>query len=194
MCGITMTYRTWLPRVRALAVLAGAIVLLTTSSRGAGVRFRPDDPLTREPETQDASKVQAWDINLFWDLTLNLFGKPGDPAVDVKARNVNTIDEVPDSNWFTNRIGARPVSIEEAARGPQVDGEPAAGRWSITRAKEAGVAPGFTMTRRERRHVVRELRRRRVPRRRDRRDPRGQQDLLDAGLLAGREPSHSRAP
>jgi hypothetical protein len=141
-----MTPPTWLPRFRALAVLAAALVLLTTSSRGASVRFRPDDPLTREPETQDASNVQAWDINLFWDLTLNLFGKPGDPAVDVKARNVNTLDEVPDSNWFTNRIGARPVSIDEAARGPLVDGEPAAGRWSITRAKEAGVAPGFTMS------------------------------------------------
>src|SRR4051794_5579657 len=141
-----MTSPTRLPRFRALSVFAAAVVLLTTSSRGAGVRFCPDDPLTREPETQDASGVQPWDINLFWDLALNLFGKPGDPALDVKARDVNTVDEVPDSNWFTNRIGARPVSVEEAVRGPLVNGPPAAGRWSITRAKEAGVAPGFTMS------------------------------------------------
>src|SRR4051812_7756304 len=141
-----MTSPTRLPRFRALSVFAAAVVLLTTSSRGAGVRFCPDDPLTREPETQDASKAQAWDINLFWDLTLNLFGKPGDPALDVKARNVNTVDEVPDSNWFTNRIGARALSNEEAAGGPLVDGEPAAGRWSITRGKGAGVAPGVTMS------------------------------------------------
>jgi hypothetical protein len=140
-----MTHRNWLPSFRTLAVLAGAVVLLTTSSRGAGVRFCSDDPLTREPETQDASKVQSWDIDLFWDLAMNLFGNPGDPAVGVKAGNINTVDEVPDSNWFTNRIGARPVSIEEAARGPLVNGGPAAGRWSITRAKEAGVSPGFTM-------------------------------------------------
>jgi hypothetical protein len=140
-----MTHPTWLPPFRTLAVLAGAVALLTTSPRGAGVRFCSDDPLAREPETQDASKVQPWDIDLFWDLSLNLFGSPGDPEVNVKARNLNTIDEVPDSNWFTNRIGARPMSIEEAVRGPLLNGAPAAGRWSITRAKEAGVAPGFTM-------------------------------------------------
>ena len=37
---------------------------------------------------------------------------------DVRARNINTIDEVPDSSWFTNRILARPLSVDEAARGP----------------------------------------------------------------------------
>ena len=140
-----MTYRICLPRVGTLAAFASALVLLTASPRGATVRFHADDPLAREPETQDASNVQPWSIDLFWDLALNLFGKPGDPAFDVKARNVNTLDEVPDSNWFTNRIGVRAVSIEEAAHGPLGNGAPAAGRWSVTRAKEAGVAPGFTM-------------------------------------------------
>ena len=131
---------------RTLAVLAGAVVLLQTASpRGATVRFYSDDPLTREPETQDASKVQEWEIDLFWDLALNLFSKPGDPVTGVKARNVSTVDEVPDSNWFTNRIGTRALSTEEAVRGPLVNGAPAAGRWSISRAKEAGVSPGFTM-------------------------------------------------
>ena len=139
-----MTHRIGLA-LRTLAVL-GAIVLLAASPRGATVRFYSDDPIAREPETQDASKVQEWEIDLTWDLTLNMFGNPGDSATDVKARNVNTIDEVPDSNWFTNRIGARPVSIEEAVRGPLVDGGPASGPWSIARAKEAGFAPGFTMS------------------------------------------------
>ena len=138
-----MTHRNCLSRT--LAVLAGLVVLLTAASRGVNGRFHADDPLTREPETQDASKVQGWDIDLFWDLALNLFTQPGEPATGVKARNVSTIDEVPDSNWFTNRIGVRPVSIDEAVRGPLVGGGPATGRWSIARAKEAGVAPGFTM-------------------------------------------------
>jgi hypothetical protein len=99
----------------------------------------------REPETQDASKVQGWDIDLFIDLSVNMFGKPGDDETGVRAGNVNTIDEVPDSNWFTNRILARPVSNEEAARGPLAGNGPAAGTWTIIAAKEAGVAPGFTI-------------------------------------------------
>ena len=109
------------------------------------MRFYTDDPLQREPETQDASKVQPWEIDLFWDLAANLFGKPGDPAPDVRARNINTIDEVPDSSWFTNRIGTSPVSIPDAVRGPLTGSGPAPGKLSVTRAKEAGFAPGFTV-------------------------------------------------
>ncbi|HEY7447159.1 MAG TPA: hypothetical protein VH702_03365 [Vicinamibacterales bacterium] len=112
---------------------------------GAGRKFFSDDPLTREPETQDASKVEEWDIDLVLDLAINLFGRPGDPMPNVRAKNVNTIDEIPDSNWFTNRILARPVTVDEAARGPLTGNGPAPGTWTITRPKEAGAAPGFTM-------------------------------------------------
>jgi hypothetical protein len=63
----------------------------------------------------------------------------------LRARNVNTADEVPDSNWFTNRIGARALTIEEAVRGPVAGSGPAPAPWSVIRAKEAGFAPGFTM-------------------------------------------------
>lgn len=128
----------------ALAVVACAL-LLNATPRGATTRFYSDDPLQREPDTQDASKVQAWDIDLFWDLAENLFAHPGDPAANVKAQNVNTIDEVPDSSWFTNRIGTRPLSIEEAVRGPLAGEGPAPGKLSVIRAKEAGFAPGFTV-------------------------------------------------
>ncbi|MGE3841146.1 MAG: hypothetical protein AB7I50_06125 [Vicinamibacterales bacterium] len=122
----------------------GALVILFLTSTAAANRFFDDDPLAREPETQDASKAAPRDIDLFWDLASNLFGRPGDPAVNVKAKNVNTIDEVPDSNWFTNRIGARPLTTDEIARGPLMGEPPAQGKWTITRAKDAGAAPGFT--------------------------------------------------
>ena len=36
----------------------------------------------------------------------------------MRAQNINTIDEVPDSSWFTNRILAHPLSPAEVARGP----------------------------------------------------------------------------
>ena len=124
-------------------LLCGALVIAEPSATTA--TFRSDDPLGREPETQDASGVQSWTIDLFIDLATNLFGSPGSPESGVRARNVNTIDEVPDSNWFTNRILQHPVSIDEAARGPHTGVVPAEGPWIIVAAKEIGAAPGFTI-------------------------------------------------
>ena len=131
--------------VHVLLWTLASVVLLTAVPHGSSIRFYKDDPLQREPETQDASNVREWEIDLFWDLAENLFANPGDRTPNVKARNVNTVDEVPDSNWFTNRIGARPLLIAEAVRGPLTDDGPAPGTWSVVRAKEAGFAPGFTL-------------------------------------------------
>ena len=107
-------------------------------------RFYPDDPLSVEPETQDASQAVPQKIDLFYDFMLNQFATPGLPA-GPRAGNVNTIDEVPDSSWFTNRILAREVSPAEAARGPVSGPGPAPGRWWVTHAKTEGAAPGFTI-------------------------------------------------
>jgi hypothetical protein len=131
---------------RTLAPVFLVLALSSTSPSGNGRKFYDDDPLAREPETQDASGVQEWEIDLFYDLAENLFGHPGDPAPNVRARNINTIDEVPDSSWFTNRILARPLSIDEAVRGPLTGTGPAPGPWAVVRPREAGFAPGFTMT------------------------------------------------
>lgn len=120
-------------------------VALASSTDGQGPRFYVDDPLQREPESQDASNAQPWEIPLTPDLISNLFGTPGDPEVGKRAMNVNTADEVPDSSWFTNRIYARPVPLEEVSRGPNTIDGPAAGPWTVIRAKTAGVAPGFTI-------------------------------------------------
>jgi hypothetical protein len=130
--------------VLTTALCAGAF-LSGTAAFTSPQRFRVDDPLRVEPETQDASGVTPWTIDLFIDLAVNLFGSPGDDATGVRAGSVNTIDEVPDSSWFTNRIHARTVSIDEAVRGPRTGPGPAAGIWTVVASKEAGVAPGFTI-------------------------------------------------
>jgi hypothetical protein len=127
----------------ALVVLTAILAAGPWTARGASQRFYKDDPIAREPDTQDASKVAEWEIDLAADLLLNLFARPGDPTPDVRARNINTIDEVPDSSWFTNRIYAKPVSIEELRRGPNTMDGPAPGQWTVIRPKTAGAAPGF---------------------------------------------------
>lgn len=131
----------------AVRLVASTLAVLFVSGLlAAGPGFHRDDPLTREPETQDASRVQEWTIDLFVDLTTNLFGRPGDDTTGVRAMNVNTIDEVPDSNWFTNRILARTLSLEDITRGPSAGSGPAAGPLTVVAAKEVGFAPGFTAT------------------------------------------------
>jgi hypothetical protein len=62
-----------------------------------------------------------------------------------RAASVNTIDEVPDSTWFTNRAGSRPLTPEEMTRGADDDPGPAPGKWTVSR-KSNGVSPGFTIT------------------------------------------------
>ena len=73
--------------------------------RGAGPRFYPDDPLwVDDDKAFDAAGVAPLeDLNAF-DFVENTFVKPGEKR-DVRAMNVNSLDEVPDSSWFTNRIG-----------------------------------------------------------------------------------------
>ena len=61
-----------------------------------------------------------------------------------RARNINTIDEVPDSSWFTNRVGARALTADELVRGPNFGAPPDPSKWVILREKSAGAHPGFT--------------------------------------------------
>ena len=61
-----------------------------------------------------------------------------------RARNVNSMDEVPNSTWFTNRLGIRTMSPGQVARGPnQGPGPEAARPWTILSSKVGGAAPGF---------------------------------------------------
>jgi hypothetical protein len=65
-----------------------------------------------------------------------------------ESANINGLDEVVNSTWFTNRIGLKPLTPEELAEGPAHGSELAGGPdrstpWTIVGAKTAGVTPGF---------------------------------------------------
>jgi hypothetical protein len=130
---------------RALAGVCTASALVASAALldGAGRKFYDDDPIAREVDTEDASGAQPWDVDLVWDLSLNTFARPGQTSAPPRAGNINTIGEVPDSNWFTNRIGARPLTPADIARGPQA-GEGPSGQLTVIRPKHVGAAPGFT--------------------------------------------------
>ncbi|MBX3158504.1 MAG: hypothetical protein KF773_21220 [Deltaproteobacteria bacterium] len=64
-----------------------------------------------------------------------------------RAHGVNALDEVPDSTWFTNRIGVRAVSPEELVVGPGRVGNPQDHRpWRIHKSKAMGEAIGLQVT------------------------------------------------
>ena len=73
------------------------------------------------------------------------FQQPVDDALDMKrhlrALGVNSIDNVPDSTWFTNR---RDLSPEQVARGPMTIESPELHTpWTVTRTKFGGASLGF---------------------------------------------------
>jgi hypothetical protein len=53
------------------------------------------------------------------------------------------LDEVPNSTWFTNRIGLFPWAPEQAACGAGGEGPDRSAPWTVIGAKVGGVTPGF---------------------------------------------------
>ena len=134
-----------LPRRARLALLAAvAFIVLGTSATTQRQRFYSDDPISREPESQDASRAAEHDIKSIYEMTYNLFVTADHVPSGERAKNINTIDEVPDSSWFTNRIGTTAISPEQMTRGANVGAPPDPSKWILTREKTAGVHPGFT--------------------------------------------------
>jgi hypothetical protein len=133
-------------RVVLCTVLSLALMLAARMDRvsTSTPAFHHDDPISREPETQDASAAEPWDIGLLYELTYNLAVSSRHVPSNTRAASVNTVDEVADSSWFTNRIGSQTMTADDIERGPNVGAPPAAGRWVIVREKSAGVNPGFT--------------------------------------------------
>ena len=125
-------------------IAAAAMVACAVLGQAATPKFFPDDPIAVDPETQDASKVGSQDLSDPYDFLENTFMNPADSA-DVRAMNVNTLDEVPDSSWWTNRVLHREMSTAEIARGSMPGTGPADGIWTIVASKNEGITPGLTI-------------------------------------------------
>lgn len=120
----------------------------------AGPQIRPfpaTEPLHTDPDMVPfAEKPEEHWSPMYWDAMDQQLVRPltrffaVDPAG--RAKNVNALDEVPDSSWFENRIGTG--DFDEAAMGQGACGdtrlEPV-GAWRITSAKPNGANPGFMM-------------------------------------------------
>jgi hypothetical protein len=126
------------------AAAAFVVSLVLLNAQAAGPRFFPDDPIATDDDTAfDASGARQRELSEGYDFLLNQFAEPGDRQ-SIRAVNVNTLDEVPDSSWFTNRIGRSPMTAAEIARGPDTVDRLEITEWIVTAGKgPAGFQPGF---------------------------------------------------
>jgi hypothetical protein len=123
---------------------AGCGLAVALSAVPDGPRFLADDPVWIDDDRAvDAGKVQASRHSEAYDFLDNTFRTAG-RVEDIRAMNVNTLDEVPDSSWFTNRLGRRPMSLDEIRRGPDTIDAFDVSDWVVVAGKgPLGQQPGF---------------------------------------------------
>jgi hypothetical protein len=106
-------------------------------------RFYADDPVWRDNDTRHIPPVAVFDLSKSYEFVRETFGESVQswgPAL-----NVNTLGEVPDSSWFTNRLGLHEMSIDDVVRGPNEFDGPAPGMWHVTGRPDSGITPKFTI-------------------------------------------------
>ena len=108
------------------------------------------EPAERDPNLKWEYFESSWGqprerltdpVRITWNIG-TLFGGDRVPPAD----NINALDEVPNSTWFTNRIGLFPLTPKQAAMGPgHGQGPDQSGKWVVVSAKTEGVTPGFNI-------------------------------------------------
>lgn len=95
---------------------------------------------------------EPYESSFAWDAADNSIFRPISKFFQAdyvgEAENVNALDEVPDSSWFVNRIGAHPMTPDAVARGfcpegPELTSDPPPDSWIIDHGKDNGGNPGF---------------------------------------------------
>ena len=114
----------------------------------------------REPSKKDPKHIactpEVYVSPLAWDGADQMVFRPLTHAFAIapgkEAANVDAFDEVVDSAWWSNRIGAKPMSVDEMARGAcetkillDPDKSPD-GSWLIDKGKANGATPGFRVS------------------------------------------------
>lgn len=138
--------------MRRLGVCAALFAIATaTTACASGLRKFPlQDPMWVDQDKRpfDAEPEEYYS-SFLWDgadqMVFRPFAKVWKFNLADEAVNVNAMDEVPDSSWFTNRIGRTPMSLADARRGPCTGPplDPTKGPWTVVGAKPNGANPGF---------------------------------------------------
>jgi hypothetical protein len=134
------------------ACVRGWVVLAAIGAGGCATtmhRFPLAEPMWRDDDQQPfGPRPEAWYSSYSWDGADNSVFRPLSELfwleLDREAINVNALDEVPDSSWYTNRLSREAMSPEDVARGAcEGDDDSLRGPLTITRGKPDGASPGF---------------------------------------------------
>jgi len=139
-----MTAMTSTRTIAAVMTSVAVAAALSALGSAAAPKFFDDDPVWVEHDTENAAGITPLEVDLVTDLAYNMVSGSNHNA-PVRAQNVNSIDEVPDSSWFTNRAGRITLTEADVARGPDRTDGPAPGTWTVSSSKSDGVTPGFTV-------------------------------------------------
>jgi len=132
--------------------LRSACLALTLAGCASASRFPLQAPLTLDDDQKPFAQAPeeyyspfAWDganYMVFHPIARFFAVDPAGAAI-----NVNAVDEVPNSAWFENRLGERPMTADEVARGScsekMLDPNGPDGSWTIDKGKDNGANPGF---------------------------------------------------
>lgn len=146
------------------AEIAAAVLILTIAAAvGAEVPLVDRPVAWYDMDRDSVPEPSERDPNLTWDKFETTVLRPASrliaPAGNIRrigslfggervpqSVNVNSLDEVPNCSWFTNRIGLFPMTPAEVAHGSGVMKGPSRdGVWTIVSAKTEGVTPGFNI-------------------------------------------------
>jgi hypothetical protein len=137
--------------MRATAVgLACVIAGCASAPSPVGtLRYRVDEPVWRVNDREPlpaAPREREYNRSLYHTdgFVVRRVTRAMEVRPKLRAADVNSLDEVPDSTWFTNRIGVRDLSEDELRSGPnRMPGPFEHLPWTITRGKSGGTAVGF---------------------------------------------------
>lgn len=149
--GTTMKVSLVIPLLVALALCCASPAAAQTDRS----KWCNASPVTVDFDMRDIPEPRERHQSYYGDFLYSTFPLQAKEALDVPrnarkvagkpkpAYNVNCLDEVPDSSWFTNRNTKTPMSVEAVTQGPNTGTGPAPGVWHVIRGKSEGISPGF---------------------------------------------------
>jgi hypothetical protein len=134
---------------RNCIVFALIVAALPGLRAGSGYRLRA--PLRVDADNRPIPQPKKRQVSELYAIVYNSWFRHMNPeykaecASDPGALDVNAWDDVPDSSWFHNRMGARTLGFEEILAG--IEGEPPrAGTWNVVRINDEGYTPKLDIT------------------------------------------------
>jgi hypothetical protein len=105
-------------------------------------KFFADDPIQVMPPPMSVGVIAQGGGHEGYDFLRQSLSR--DPPVPAPAGAVNTLGEVPDSDWFTNRHHRRRMSRKQLQQADSTKGIPV-GPFTVTNGKIDGIGKGFQM-------------------------------------------------